>query len=214
MRKFVVITMILAVAGVAAACSPEAQQQVQKQVQEGLQTAAPTIQAAAQSVGTQVSAGLQTAGPTIEAAAGVAGTKVAEGLQTAAPTLQAAAGELSATLDKVTALATVWQWQGTKMNDDTERTPQDPSAYTLDIKVGGNLAIQADCNTATGKYTVDGESLTVTLGASTLAMCPEGSLSEAYLGDLAQVGGAKMDGDNLVLTLKMDSGTMTFAPAK
>jgi heat shock protein HslJ len=207
MKKLLLITMMLAVAAVAAACSPEAQQKVQ----EGLQTAAPTIQA---EVGTKVSAALQTAEPTIQAAAQAAGTEVAAGVQTAAPTLVAAVGNLGATIDKVTALATVWEWQGTKMNDDTERTPADPAAYTVNFMVGGNLAVQADCNTATGKYEVDGENLTITLGAVTLAMCPEGSLSEAFLKDLGEVGGAMMDGDNLVLTLKMDSGSMIFAPAK
>jgi heat shock protein HslJ len=236
MRKLLLITMILAVAGIASACSPGAQQKIR----EGLQTAAPTIQAAAQSAGTQVAAGIQTAGPTLEAAARSAGTQVAAGIQTAAPTLEAAAqaaaqsagtqvaagvqtaaptlvaaaGELGATINKVTALANTWEWQGTKLSDGTERTPADPTAYTVNFMVRGKLAIKADCNTATGTYAIDGESLTITPGATTLAVCPEGSFSDAFLKDLGEVGGATMDGGNLVLMLKMDSGTMTFAPAK
>jgi heat shock protein HslJ len=72
--------------------------------------------------------------------------------------------------------------------------------------------MKADCNQVTGTYTVDGSSLTLsTLGPSTLAACPEGSLDQEYLAALNTVSSFGMQADQLVLVLKENAGKMTFA---
>jgi heat shock protein HslJ len=91
MRRILTLSAVLPLVVALAACSPEAQ----KSIQSGLQTAAPTLKAAAQSAGTQVSSAMQTAGPTLEAAAQSAGTQVSSALQTAQPTLEAAGTQVA-----------------------------------------------------------------------------------------------------------------------
>ena len=55
--------------------------------------------------------------------------------------------------------------------------------------------------------------MTITLGASTLAMCAEGSLGTIYTTGLGQVASYAVSGDELTLTFADDAGTMTFARA-
>jgi heat shock protein HslJ len=218
-KQLALVLAIVAVAVTASACSPQAQQKIQ----EGLQTAAPTIKAAAE---TKVSAGLQTAAPTIAAVGtqvvqGVAqvGTQVAAGVQTAAPTVLAATTEIAGAaagvqgaMEKAVALATAWSWQSSTMSDGTKQQPTDPSKYSLDFRLDQTVNITADCNQVAGTYATKDGTLTIGLGASTLAACPEGSMADEFLKELGEVSGAKMDGQNLILTLKNDSGSMTFAP--
>ena len=46
-----------------------------------------------------------------------------------------------------------------------------PENFTLLLGSDGTLSIKADCNMAGGSYTMDGSSLKITLGATTLAYC-------------------------------------------
>jgi heat shock protein HslJ len=109
---------------------------------------------------------------------------------------------------------TTWTWQGTTMNDDTSRTPDDPNKYTITFQEGGAAAVKTDCNNASGTWTVDGTNLTIALGPMTMAECPPGSLYQEFVADLSQVGSYTMDGTDLILMLKMDSGTMKMSPAQ
>ncbi len=114
--------------------------------------------------------------------------------------------------DSPALIGTVWQWQETLMNDGTRFAPEDPANYTVEFLADGSLSIQADCNRATGAYTLDGSSISVVGGATTLMACPDDSLGSEFL---AQLGSAAIfffqDGE-LYLDLKFDSGTMRFMP--
>jgi heat shock protein HslJ len=223
MRRMTMLLLALPMLAMVAACSPEAQEKVQSGLQTAaptikaaaeakLQTAAPTLEAAAQQIGTQVVSGLQTAGPTLEAA----GTQVAGAIGTAMPTLQAAgtqiAGGATGAMDAAV-LANAWAWQSTKFNNDTVKTPATPADYTVKFNADGTVAIKADCNNAAGTYTVEAGKLTITVGPMTLAMCPEGSLSDEFVKELGQVNGYLMQNGKLYLTLKLDTGSMEFASA-
>ncbi len=174
----------------ATACTPTDQ----ATVQSGMETAAPTIEAAAQLVGTEVAAGLQTAEPTLAAA----GTSVAGAVGTVAADLAV--------------LGSTWSWQTTKMSNDSARTPDKPESYTLKFEQDGTVAIQADCNMVSGTYTADGSQLTIAIGPSTMAACPAGSLSDEYLRDLGDVVSFVLENGTLYLAMKMDAGIMEFAP--
>ncbi len=107
----------------------------------------------------------------------------------------------------------VWQWQQTGMNDDSVTTPADPATYTLEFLPSGRLNVQADCNGGSSSYTLDGSQLTIGPIALTRMACPADSLDSVFVQQLGEVASYLMDGNNLVLELKMDSGGMTFAPA-
>jgi heat shock protein HslJ len=107
---------------------------------------------------------------------------------------------------------TAWQWQQTRMNNDEEFTPDDPSNYTVHFMADGSVAIRADCNRARGTYTSDGSAIAITMGPSTMAACPEGSLGGRFATQLVGATIYFFRSDDLYLDLKFDSGTMKFAP--
>jgi heat shock protein HslJ len=107
----------------------------------------------------------------------------------------------------------VWKWTTTQMNDGSKTIPDDPNNYLIQFQADGTVSITADCNQVMGTYTVDANQVTITPGASTLVACPEGSLADAYLKQLGNVGSYFFQGENLVLEIKMDSGSMIFAPS-
>lgn len=109
---------------------------------------------------------------------------------------------------------TVWRWTGTLMSDDARITPDAPERYTLEFQPGGKVAVRADCNRGAGSYVLNGGALTFGPLAMTRAMCPPGSRDAEFLRGLAAVQGQLFRGSDLVLTLKLDSGSMFFATSR
>ncbi len=94
----------------------------------------------------------------------------------------------------------VWQWTSvtTKPTGETT-TVTDPQNYTITFRDDGTLSGKADCNSFTGTYSQEG-GFTITLGASTMAACAEGSLDQQYLELLSAVVAGGPDGQgNLAL---------------
>jgi heat shock protein HslJ len=107
-----------------------------------------------------------------------------------------------------------WQWTAsTEAVPASQSVVPDPENYTITFNADGTAAIKADCNNVTATYTTDGSSMTITLGASTLAMCAEGSLDAIYTAGLGKVATYAVSGDELTLTFADDAGTMTFKKA-
>jgi putative lipoprotein len=73
------------------------------------------------------------------------------------------------------------------------------------------LALKADCNTVGGSYIVDGQSITIMLGPTTMAFCGEESLDQMYLAALSQAATFEIDEDALVIGLAGNAGSMAFA---
>ena len=86
----------------------------------------------------------------------------------------------------------------------------DPQNYTLMLEPDGEVSIEVDCNMVGGAYTLEGASLTIELGPSTMAYCGDDSLDQQYLALLGDVVTFVMHEGNLVLNLKMDAGDMIF----
>ena len=88
----------------------------------------------------------------------------------------------------------VWQWTSvtTKPTGETT-TVADPQNYTITFRDDGTLSGKADCNNFTGTYSQEG-GFTITLGTSTMAACPEGSLDQQYLELLSAVAAGGPDG--------------------
>jgi heat shock protein HslJ len=107
---------------------------------------------------------------------------------------------------------TAWQWQQTLMNNDDKFVPDSPADYTVQFMADGTVALQADCNRVRGTYAVDGNSITIAFGPSTLVACPENSLGGRFADQLAGAAIYFFRSGDLYLDLKYDSGTMKFGP--
>ena len=107
----------------------------------------------------------------------------------------------------------VWQWQ-----DNSAAPAMSPCArmtrrqYTVEFLPDGTLAIQADCNHATGTYTVTARSSTCRSTGVTTPVCPPGALTDRFLRDLDQVTSHVFRDGKLYLALPMDAGILAFAP--
>ena len=105
---------------------------------------------------------------------------------------------------------TSWQWTGVTLKGQTTQV-ETPENYTLTFEQGGLVQIQADCNSASGEYSVEGSTASITVGPMTRMACPEGSRSDEFVALLNLATSVTMDGENLVLGVG-EGGTMEFAP--
>ena len=78
--------------------------------------------------------------------------------------------------------------------------PEDVSV-TLHINEEGEVSGKSGCNNYSGKVTIDGDSVTFELGASTLVACdpPANAMESTYLGALVGVDRAEIKQDQLIL---------------
>ena len=88
----------------------------------------------------------------------------------------------------------VWQWTSvtTKPTGETT-TVADPQNYTITFRADGTLSGKADCNTFSGTYS-QASGFSITIGATTMAACAEGSLGQQYLELLSAVVAGGPDG--------------------
>jgi heat shock protein HslJ len=84
----------------------------------------------------------------------------------------------------------------------------EPARYTVQFLADGNVGIGADCNRAIGSWTGGAGALDITLGLSTLALCPPDSLAEPFLQALDGVSGYTLSGTTL--TLHGATGDLVF----
>jgi heat shock protein HslJ len=107
-------------------------------------------------------------------------------------TTELPAGELS---------GTAWQLAGLASGDGLVATPDNPSLYLVSFAPDGNLGITADCNQASGLW-VSTQPGKIAVGGivSTLAMCPEGSLSGDFIEGLQGATLYSFEGEALRLS--------------
>lgn len=109
------------------------------------------------------------------------------------------------------ALDVSWEWsQLTETLPASQSVVPDPENYTLVFSADGTFSLKADCNLVSGEYEVDGDSLSLILGPSTLAFCGEESLDTLYLQLLGIVTSYELADGNLNLYLGEDVGKMVF----
>jgi len=105
-----------------------------------------------------------------------------------------------------------------KLTAITEKVPAfqgvvpaaDQPNYTIEFKSDGTFNAKADCNQLSGSYTTTSSGgLTIVLGPSTLAACPEGSLSSQYVAALGQAASYAIASGQLTITLA-DGGTLVY----
>jgi heat shock protein HslJ len=109
---------------------------------------------------------------------------------------------------------TTWQWVKSTDNNGKVTEVKQPEKYTLQFFLAdGKVAVKADCNNAAGSFTADAHTLSITLGPTTAAACPPGSLSDQFLKELGEVQTYLFDGADLIVGWKMDTGSMRFTQA-
>ena len=103
-----------------------------------------------------------------------------------------------------------WQWVRTLMSDNQTFTPEKAAAFSLTFKTDGSVVGTTDCNGFFGNYEATNDSLSFSGLGSTLMYC-QGSQEAIFTKSLGEVSGYMLDkSGNLVLLLKLDSGTMMF----
>ena len=111
---------------------------------------------------------------------------------------------------KMTLGMKTWNWVNTKYSNDTVVTPRVSNKFTLTLKADKTFSATTDCNGIGGEYTVVGNKITFTKMMSTLMYC-EGSQESDFSKMLNQTQGFLFTSKGeLVLTLKMDSGSVIF----
>lgn len=91
--------------------------------------------------------------------------------------------------------------------------PADQSKYTISFNTDATWNGTADCNQVRGTYKTPGSNgLTIDVGASTLAFCPEGSLDTLFVHGLGRAKTFAIVNETLTITLD-DEGTMVFVVA-
>jgi heat shock protein HslJ len=116
------------------------------------------------------------------------------------------------TVKKNPLAGTSWIWQNTVF---TNKTPSiSPSAQQFVITFGTDdaLTTTTDCNSAAGRFAVNGDKVAITSVASTLMACEGPTLESQYVTELTQVGNFIIVGPNeLHFNLLKNAGTMTFS---
>jgi heat shock protein HslJ len=108
-------------------------------------------------------------------------------------------------------LDTVWRLERILYSDGKDIRPAAGNKYTLQFLNDQRVAGQADANRVMGSYTVSGAMLTIGPLASTRAADLPGSIRAEFMKALEQASSFRIEGDRLLVMLKADSGTMTFA---
>jgi heat shock protein HslJ len=98
-----------------------------------------------------------------------------------------------------------------------QRSKSASRRYWNYLAMGGNGGNQTcipisgtHCNRVNGSYKIGSSTLTIELGASTMAFCGEQSVDQKFLESLRNVASYTIENDQLVLILKNDAGRMAF----
>ncbi len=109
---------------------------------------------------------------------------------------------------------TTQSWAWTRYLDQSSGPSDvtDPQNYVVAFLPDGTVQVKADCNSAAGSFTTNSDSLTITLGPTTLAACPEGSRSDQFLTLLGSAARYQISGGQLQIELFADAGSLFLVP--
>jgi heat shock protein HslJ len=101
-----------------------------------------------------------------------------------------------------------WQLQSLTRSDSSTVTVSEPDRFTLQFVDADRLAIRADCNRASGGYTLSGSTLAVGVLASTKAYCSSAPFDDEFLQLLGGETVPSVTATTLVLS--SSRGTLRF----
>ena len=85
--------------------------------------------------------------------------------------------------------------------------------YVILFNEDGTADIKADCNNVLANYTLDGSSISIELGPTTMVACEGDSLDSDFLAQLSSAAIYRIEGGQLYLDLMADGGTTRFIPS-
>lgn len=96
--------------------------------------------------------------------------------------------------------------------------PEDQSRYTITFNEDGTAAIKADCNNVAATYTTEETNIRIVPGPSTLAACPDDSLSDKFVAGLSaattyNIGPAGRTGPGGLTLYILNEGQLEFVAA-
>jgi heat shock protein HslJ len=108
----------------------------------------------------------------------------------------------------------VWELVEIQQDAGEPTAVVDPTRYTVQFLPDGLLAIRADCNSGSADYRLEGSRIELGPVATTLALCPPESLSDAFLQTLDDVTSyaIEVSGASDALKLSADGGHLRFQP--
>ena len=107
--------------------------------------------------------------------------------------------------------ANPWQWVSFA-SAAGQFDVESPGNYQLTFHENGTIDIKADCNNASGTYTIDGIKINILAGPVTMAACPAGSRGEEFIEYLGSANTYFYQPGELFLDLSEDGGTLRFTP--
>lgn len=135
----------------------------------------------------------------------------------ATPVSESEPADASATMTETTAspqlTGVVWEWLGSSYSNGKQYIVKWPARYSVLFAADGTAQLLADCNNGSGTYQTEGSSLSLDVAATTKETCETGSRSQKFIDELNQAVTYVFDGENLVVNLKADAGSMNFQPA-
>ncbi len=103
-----------------------------------------------------------------------------------------------------------WNWISTTYSDGKSVKPKAENKFTLTLKSDKTFSATTDCNSVGGEYTVTGNKLVFSRMLSTMMFC-EGSQEQDFVKMLGGIDSFMFTSKGeLVLELKMDSGSVVF----
>jgi heat shock protein HslJ len=103
-----------------------------------------------------------------------------------------------------------WSWVSTQYSDDKKILPKNLSSFSITFKNDGTFSATTDCNGVGGEYKATKNKIVLDKMISTLMYC-DGSQEAEFTKALSQVDSYMFTSKGeLVLELKLDSGTMLF----
>lgn len=104
-----------------------------------------------------------------------------------------------------------WQWIWFSDPVDGPQTIEEPDRYQVEFRAEGQVAVKADCNSASGTYTTEDGGISIEIGPMTMAMCGPESLSDVFVQYLGAARIYRIEDQDLFLDLFADSGTMRLS---
>lgn len=101
-----------------------------------------------------------------------------------------------------------WRLETLRGPDGAQTPPPATGTFTVRFEADGQVFVRADCNGCGGRYTLGGDTVTVSQLACTLILCPNAPFDQRYLSILDGDSSFDLQGD--VLTIQSARGMLQF----
>ena len=93
-----------------------------------------------------------------------------------------------------------WKLETVERVGNATITVPNPDQFTVRFESNSNLSVRADCNSCSGRYTLDGSVISIGNLACTLIACPTPGVDQLFTTGLQNARTATASGNQLVMT--------------